>query len=32
VLIPDDQAAEVERLEALGARCVDIGQGGAPPG
>ena len=26
-LRPDDQAAEVERVEALGARKVDIGQG-----
>jgi hypothetical protein len=26
-LTPDDQAAEVARLEALGARRVDIGQG-----
>src|SRR5262249_26254455 len=26
-LRPDDQAAEVSRLEALGARRVDIGQG-----
>ena len=26
-LNPDDQAAEVERLEALGARRADIGQG-----
>ncbi|RNE66608.1 glyoxalase [Cryobacterium tepidiphilum] len=25
--VPDDQAAEVERLVALGARHVDIGQG-----
>lgn len=25
-LRPDDQAAEVERLQRLGARCVDIGQ------
>ncbi|MEF2976123.1 VOC family protein [Subtercola sp. YIM 133946] len=25
--VPDDQAAEVERLVALGARRVDIGQG-----
>ncbi|HEV2637698.1 MAG TPA: VOC family protein [Actinocrinis sp.] len=24
---PDDQAAEVARLEALGARRVDVGQG-----
>jgi len=29
-LAPDDQAAEVERLLALGARRVDIGQGAAP--
>lgn len=28
-LRPDDQAAEVERLVDLGARRVDIGQGGA---
>lgn len=27
-LRPDDQAAEVQRLEALGARRVDIGQAG----
>jgi Glyoxalase-like domain len=27
---PDDQAAEVSRLEALGAHRVDIGQGDAP--
>jgi catechol 2,3-dioxygenase-like lactoylglutathione lyase family enzyme len=27
-LRPDDQAAEVARLESLGARRVDIGQGG----
>jgi predicted enzyme related to lactoylglutathione lyase len=27
-LAPDDQEAEVSRLEALGARRVDIGQGG----
>ncbi|WP_431677292.1 VOC family protein [Kitasatospora sp. KL5] len=27
---PDDQAAEVERLLALGARRADVGQGGAP--
>lgn len=26
-LVPDDQAAEVDRLERLGARRVDIGQG-----
>jgi hypothetical protein len=26
-LRPDDQAAEVMRLEELGARCVDVGQG-----
>jgi predicted enzyme related to lactoylglutathione lyase len=26
-LRPDDQAAEVERLEALGARRIDVGQG-----
>lgn len=26
-LVPDDQAAEVQRLEALGAHRVDIGQG-----
>ena len=26
-LVPDDQTAEVERLEALGAHQVDIGQG-----
>jgi hypothetical protein len=26
-LRPSDQAAEVTRLESLGARCVDIGQG-----
>jgi predicted enzyme related to lactoylglutathione lyase len=26
-LVPDDQAAEVARLESLGARRVDIGQG-----
>jgi len=26
-LRPDDQAAEVERLESLGARRIDIGQG-----
>ena len=25
-LRPDDQPAEVRRLEALGARCIDIGQ------
>ncbi len=29
-LAPDDQAAEVERLAALGARRVDIGQGAVP--
>jgi len=29
-LAPDDQTAEVERLMALGARRVDIGQGAAP--
>lgn len=29
-LAPDDQAAEVERLVALGARRVDIGQGDVP--
>ena len=29
-LAPDDQAAEVERLLALGARHVDIGQGEVP--
>jgi predicted enzyme related to lactoylglutathione lyase len=29
-LNPDDQAAEVARLEALGARRVDIGQGDVP--
>ncbi len=29
-LAPDDQAAEVERLVALGARRVDIGQGAVP--
>jgi len=29
-LAPDDQAAEVERLLALGARRVDVGQGEAP--
>jgi hypothetical protein len=28
-LVPDDQAAEVERLEAMGARPVDVGQTGA---
>ena len=28
--VPDDQAAEVERLIAMGARHVDIGQGDAP--
>jgi hypothetical protein len=27
---PDDQRAEVERLLALGASCVDIGQGEVP--
>jgi hypothetical protein len=26
-LVPDDQAAEVARLEALGARLADVGQG-----
>ena len=26
-LVPDDQAAEIARLESLGARLVDIGQG-----
>jgi hypothetical protein len=29
-LAPDDQAAEVERLLALGARLIDIGQGEVP--
>ncbi|MFN8024044.1 MAG: VOC family protein [Acidimicrobiales bacterium] len=29
-LRPDDQQAEVERLQRLGARCVDIGQTGVP--
>ncbi|MGH9045154.1 MAG: VOC family protein [Acidimicrobiales bacterium] len=29
-LRPDDQRAEVERLESLGARRVDIGQGEVP--
>ena len=29
-LAPDDQAAEVQRLVALGARRVDIGQGEVP--
>ncbi|PPF87800.1 glyoxalase [Subtercola sp. Z020] len=28
--VPDDQAAEVERLLGMGARRVDIGQGDAP--
>jgi hypothetical protein len=28
-LVPDDQAAEVARLEALGARPADVGQGDA---
>jgi glyoxalase superfamily protein len=29
-LAPDDQAAEVQRLVALGARRIDIGQGAVP--
>ena len=29
-LVPDDQATEVARLQALGARRIDIGQGEVP--